>query len=150
MEGTRNAAAEIARSTTCSGASFAMPNVTGSKQMAKKTVRTTGEWKMNKSTGRMVRGSIPQFLGTPGSSYANPPMAGRADSVTPLTYTNSSRRKMQSPMSVPGQAQVRWQIELEDVRQKQKELADHQHLYTGRRVESGKQRAAELQKFEVD
>ncbi len=98
----------------------------------------------------MAHGSIPQFLGLLSSSYAYPPMARRAGSVTPLMFTNSSTRKTQSPMGVLGQAETRWQRELEEVRKKQKELADHQHRYAKWRVESGKQRADELQKFEAD
>ncbi len=116
----------------------------------KKMVKMVSERKTNASTDRMVHGSTPQLLGMLSSSYANPPMAGGAGGVTHLTFTNSSRRKTQSLMSVPRQVQTKWQRELEDVRQKRKELVNHQHRYAKRRQELGKQRAAELQKSEAD
>ncbi len=50
MEGMGNVAAGIARSTTHSGASFAMLNISGSKQMAKMAAKMMSERKMNTST----------------------------------------------------------------------------------------------------
>ncbi len=50
VEGTGNAAAGRARSTTRSGVSFGVPNVSGSRAMAKKTAKTTDEWKANANT----------------------------------------------------------------------------------------------------
>ncbi len=46
--------------------------------------------------------------------------------------------------------ETKWRRELEEVRKKQKELAGRQHRYAEWRVESGKQRADELQQFEAD
>ncbi len=98
----------------------------------------------------MAHGNTAQFLDSPSSSYAYPPMAGRAGIVTPLMFTNSSRRKSQSPMVVPGQVETKQQRELDRIRRKRKELADHQHSYAKWRKESSKQRADELQKSEAD
>ncbi len=150
MEGPGNAAVDPVRSTTCSGLSFATPNVSDSRQVARKTMRMMGEWKMNADTGRTVHGSTPQFLGTTSGSYTNPRMAKRPSSVTPLMYTNSSRRKPQSPKSAPRQVQTKQQRELEHVRQKRTDLANRQHRYAVGRIEVGKRRALELQKVEKD
>ncbi len=97
-EGSGNAAAGIARSTTWSGVSFSTPNVSGSRVMAKKAVRMENERKTNASTERMEHGSTKQFLDSSSSSYVYPPMAGRAGGVTPLMFTNSSRRRSKSPL----------------------------------------------------
>ncbi len=97
VEGMGNAAAGIARSTTRSGVSFGVPNVSGSRATAKKTAKMMDEQKANASTEQMAHGNTPQFY-----SYAYPPTAGRAGGVTPLAFMNSSSRKSQSPMVVPG------------------------------------------------
>ncbi len=150
MEGTGNATADTVRGLTRSGLSFAAPNVSGSRQLARKTTKTMGEWKANTDINRTAHSSTPQFLGTQSGSYANPHTARRASGVTPLTYTNSSRKRVQSPESATRQVQTKRQRELADVRQKQKDLANRQHRYATRRGEANKQRAAELQKSEEE
>ncbi len=48
------------------------------------------------------------------------------------------------------QMEAKQQRELDRIRKKQKELANHQHSYTKQRKESSKQRADELQQSEAD
>ncbi len=47
-------------------------------------------------------------------------------------------------------AETKWQRELDEIREKRKELANHQHSYAEQKKQSSKQRADELQKFEAD
>ncbi len=49
-EGSGNAAAGIARSTTQSGVSFSAPNISGSQVMTKKAAKMANEQKMNMNT----------------------------------------------------------------------------------------------------
>ncbi len=77
-------------------------------------------------------------------------MAKKAGGVTLLTYTNSARRRAQSPKSVPRPVQTEQQTALEDVRQKRSDLADRQHCYAAKRTEVSKRRAAELQESEKE
>ncbi len=49
-EGMGNAAAGTVRSTTRSGVSFGVPNISGSRVMTKKTAKMVDEWKANVST----------------------------------------------------------------------------------------------------
>ncbi len=149
-EGMGNAAADTARGTTRSGASFAAMNISDSRLMAKKAVKPASKRKTNASTGRMMHRSSSQFIGMPTSSEANPPMARRASGVTPLMFTNSSRHRTQSPMNLPGRVQMRRQLELEKVRQMRRELVNRQHRYAEWRQKAGKRRADELLKFEAD
>ncbi len=149
-EGLENAAVGPARSITCSGLSYAAPNVSGSRQLSRKTAKTTSEWRTSASTIRTAQRSTPQFLGTLSGSYANLQTARRASSATPLMYTNSSRKRTQLQQSAPGQVPTKWQRELEHVRQQRTDLADHQHCYAAERIEAGRRRAFKLQKAEKD
>ncbi len=77
-------------------------------------------------------------------------MAGRATGMVPLMFTNSSR-KAKSPPEVQVQlseAEMKWLKEVSWIREKRKELDNHQHDYVQRRKEASKQRVEELQQFE--
>ncbi len=111
MKGPGQAAAESARRLLHSGTSYAASDVLDSRQLARKTAKSASERKTCTETDRTVHGSGSQFLGTLSGSYANSRTARRANGVTPIMYTNSSRKRAQSPKSVPRQVQTKRQRE---------------------------------------
>ncbi len=143
-------AAMVVRSTSWSGVSFSqMTNVSGSKVMTKKTAKPMNGQETDVDAERMENGSNKQSLDASSSSYVYPSMASRATGTLPLLFTNSSR-KVKSPPEVQVQlseAEMKQWREVNRIRDKQNELADHQHNYVQCRKESSKWRADELQQF---
>ncbi len=124
------------RSTTRSGVSYATPNVSESRQPARKTAKVASKRKTGTETDRTVRGSRSQFSGTSSGFHANSHTSRRASGTIHLEYTNSARKRVQSPKKV--QMQTKRQRELDEVRQKQVDLADRQHSYAAEKAKAAK------------
>ncbi len=124
-EGNENAAADSARGLTNSGASYATPNVLDSRGLARKTVHLASGRKTDRETDRTVHGSRPKFSGASSGFQANSRTARRASGNISLEHTNSAKRRVQSPRK----AQTKRQRELDEIRTKQTDLANHQHIY---------------------
>ncbi len=131
-----NATADSARSITRSGVSYAATNVSDSRKPARKTEKTASEWKTGTETDGAARGNRSQFLGTSSSSRANLHMTRRASGTIPLEYTNSARKTVQSQKRV--QMRTKRQREIDEVREKQVDLANHQHSYAAEKAKVAK------------
>ncbi len=91
-----------------------------------------------------------QFLDASGDSHVFPSMAGGATGTGLLVFMNSSR-KAKSPPEVNlwvSEAEKKWSREMNQIREKWKELDDHQREYAQHWKAARKHRAEELQQFE--
>ncbi len=137
-EGSENAAASLARGFTRSGVSYAATDDLGSKQSARTTGKSTSEWKTDAETDKTVHGSKSQFSGASSGSRTRPSTVKRATRAISLEYTNSARKRVQSPKRVSKPALTKQQRQLDEVREKMNDLANRQHHYAQEKMKATK------------